>query len=1103
MDQVSTETRNGRPPAREDYERQPASTEFIHLKDEMKNETFTMGSRPLFLCDIIGQPIPKFTWFRDNKEIIKSDKYRITLELWGCSLRIENAVPSDAGAYTCMAENVAGNRSTTAYLSYKAQDATVHASEWSRREPAYQKPKDQSGFCQVFQSNVCTKYLGGHRVYVSHVLHQTLLEKQITKIIAAATELNWDAGDEECLGRMMEATCYYSFPICLPPSEATPATVVSMPGNSGVMVWPRRLCREDCHLVTRGECSKAYKLLVLGMKHQVAELVMNCSDLPAFNPFEPQACLRTGFRPPVPDLTDLISKPQGSATSSKVTDALGLLPGPRDGGSRSNSGSDDGGTAAGGGGGTASQPPDLLPVFITFGVLGFLTLLLTSVCCFYRRSHPGFSTSHELFGGGGGVMGGSASGNRAMGSLRSGQHNRMSAQAFCSKKQPHRQQQQSQQQQIEMNADMKQPMIKASGAYSPDLPLPPFSVGVSSAFTEPTSLISNGKTDICSLDLNRTLNGDISVVANGTGSTASGSSGLTPGHQYHQYQTPPYTKTPVSMASPVLPPPNSPPPPPPTTSHPSHQGLLTSTLGNPCGMENGDLSSHRAFTPISPLDACPTREADGAFVADDLISHQNQMSIFSTGVSPKSDPNKSGWGLLSDAQALHAYNYSLSQISFGQRIGQGIFGPVYTGELRASSDYENSKPTSLIIKTLSPGAPAAMQTDFRREAKIMAELNHPNLLGIFGVSFQQPPWCILYEAPLYGDLHEVLLASRRPLSNDADWSSPTWSRSLRMHPNGLSDSDRLQIASQIAAGMEYLSRNHFIHRDLAARNIVVGEHLLCKITDLGLARDSYAMDYHRVPAANNLLLPVRWMPIDAILYSRFTVESDIWAFGVLLWEIWTDGMRPYHSYSDAEVIDLIQSRYLLPCPPNCPTSIYALMMDCWNEVSVKRPMFDEILMRLSAWQQELMVEQALNSKDMQLGKDLHLPNSFAPTTTTAGTCEVPNSCSQSGESGRTNSTEVSDRPVSQRISSVPMPIMANCTATGQPTPFQETRGLELGYGDTGQCIPSQDNDGSSGAFILGPRPVTTGANCSSGKNSGISFFSPTPSHYAAEATRVI
>ncbi|VDL98145.1 unnamed protein product, partial [Schistocephalus solidus] len=956
-----------------------------------------------------------------------------------------------------------------------------------------QKPKEQSGFCQVFQSNVCTKYLGGHRVYVSHVLHQTLLEKQITKIIATATELNWDAGDEECLGRMMEATCYYSFPICLPPAEAAPAAAVAMTSSGGVMVWPRRLCREDCHLVTRGECSKAYKLLVLGMKHQVAELVMNCSDLPVFNPFEPQACLRTGFRPPVPDLTDLINKPQGSGTSVKVTDALGLQPGAREGGSRPEDGNS-------GGASTASQPPDLLPVFITFGVLGFLTLLLTSVCCFYRRSHPGFSTSHELFGGGA-TLGGGASGNRAMGSLRSGQRSRMGAQAFCSKKQPQRQQQ-SQQQQIEMNADMKQPMIKSGGTYSPDLPLPPFSAGVSSAFTEPTSLISNGKTDICSLDLNRTLNGDISVVPNGTGSTASGSSGLTAGHQYHQYQTPPYTKTSASMASPVLPPPNSPPPPPPpSTSHPSHQLLLASTLGNPCGMESGELSSHRAFTPISPLDSCPTREADGALMAEDLILHQNQMSIFASTMNTKQDPEKGGWGLLSDDQNLHAYNYSLSQISFGQRIGQGIFGPVYIGELRASSDYENSKPTSLIIKTLSPGAPAAMQTDFRREAKIMAELNHPNLLGIFGVSLQQPPWCILYEAPLYGDLHEVLLASRRPLSNDADWSSPTWSRSLRMQPNGLSDSDRLQIASQIAAGMEYLSRNHFIHRDLAARNIVVGEHLLCKITDLGLARDSYAMDYHRVPAANNLLLPIRWMPIDAILYSRFTVESDIWAFGVLLWEIWTDGMRPYHSYSDAEVIDLIQSRYLLPCPPNCPASIYALMMDCWNEVSVKRPMFDEVLMRLSAWQQELMVDQAMTSRDLQL------QNSSTPTTTTttavACVCEVPNSCSQSGESGKTNSTEASDRPISQRISSVPMPVMANCTAAGQSTPFQETRGVDLHCADAGQCIAPQESEGSSGAFILGPRPITTGANCSSAKTSGIGFFSPTPSHYAAEATRVI
>lgn len=332
---------------------------------------------------------------------------------------------------------------------------------------------------------------------------------------------------------------------------------------------------------------------------------------------------------------------------------------------------------------------------------------------------------------------------------------------------------------------------------------------------------------------------------------------------------------------------------------------------------------------------------------------------------------------------------------------------MYSGDLLASSDYENSKSTALVIKTLSPGAPAAMQTDFRREASIMSELNHPNLLGIYGVSFQQPPWCMLFEVSLYGDLHEVLMASRR--ASDPDWPSSGLT-------NGLTLNGRYQIASQIASGMQYLSSNHFIHRDLAARNVTVGEHLTCKITDLGLARDCYAMDYYRVPAANNLLLPIRWMPIDAILYSRFTVESDVWAFSVLLWEIWTDGMQPYHMYSDADVIDLVQSRYLLPCPTGCPPNVYEMMLNCWKEVGSKRPSFEEMLLQLSMWKQELnCVQQQTNTKVA------FSPNTFAPTCTN----DVgPNSCSQSGDSGKTNSTEVStDRPVSQRISSVPMPIM--------------------------------------------------------------------------------
>lgn len=390
----------------------------------------------------------------------------------------------------------------------------------------------------------------------------------------------------------------------------------------------------------------------------------------------------------------------------------------------------------------------------------------------------------------------------------------------------------------------------------------------------------------------------------------------------------------------------------------------------------------------------------------------------------------------------------------------------------AASDYENSKPTSLVVKTLSPGAPATMQTDFHREAKIMAELNHPNLLGIFGVSLHQPPWCMLFETPLYGDLHEVLLAAKR-LTDDADWStgasvSKTWPSNQKLMEN-----DRFHIAFQVASGMEYLSRNHFIHRDLAARNVTVGEHLLCKITDLGLARDSYAMDYYRVPAANNLLLPVRWMPIDAILYSRFCVESDVWAFGILLWEIWTDGVRPHHLYSDAEVIDLIQSRYLLPCPNKCPPKVYALMVDCWNEIGSKRPSFEEILSRISLCQQETFVNG-----------DRSLAFNTINTFHISEPVNNHNSCSQSGDSGKTNSTDVStERPISQRISSVPMPILATLDVQSDLVPMA-SRG--------------SDN------FTLGPRPVTTGANCSTMKPTGLTgIFPASASPYIPEISRAL
>merc|ERR1712223_2128935 len=164
----------------------------------------------------------------------------------------------------------------------------------------------------------------------------------------------------------------------------------------------------------------------------------------------------------------------------------------------------------------------------------------------------------------------------------------------------------------------------------------------------------------------------------------------------------------------------------------------------------------------------------------------------------------------------------------------------------------------------------------------------------------------------------------------------------------LSQAEMAYIAIQVAAGMESLSSHHYVHRDLAARNTLVGENLTVKISDFGLSRDIYAADYYRVQSKS--LLPVRWMPPESILYGKFTTESDVWSFGVVLWEIYSYGLQPYYGYSNQEVIEMIRSRQLLPCPEDCPSRMYAFMVECWHEVPGRRPTFAEIHNRLRHWE---------------------------------------------------------------------------------------------------------------------------------------------------------
>uniref|UniRef100_A0A669QNF1 Tyrosine-protein kinase receptor n=1 Tax=Phasianus colchicus TaxID=9054 RepID=A0A669QNF1_PHACC len=268
-------------------------------------------------------------------------------------------------------------------------------------------------------------------------------------------------------------------------------------------------------------------------------------------------------------------------------------------------------------------------------------------------------------------------------------------------------------------------------------------------------------------------------------------------------------------------------------------------------------------------------------------------------------------------------------------LGEGAFGKVFLAE--CSHLLPEQEKTLVAVKALKEVTESA-RLDFQREAELLTVLQHEHIVKFYGVCTEGEPLIMVFEYMKHGDLNRFL-RSHGPDAKILDQGQG--------QPCGqLTLSHMLQIATQIASGMVYLASLHFVHRDLATRNCLVGHDLVVKIGDFGMSRDIYSTDYYRV--GGRTMLPIRWMPPESILYRKFTTESDIWSFGVVLWEIFTYGKQPWYQLSNTEAIECITQGRELERPRTCPSEVYDIMQSCWQREPQQRQRIQDIHSRLQA-----------------------------------------------------------------------------------------------------------------------------------------------------------
>nr|XP_020840907.1 fibroblast growth factor receptor 1 isoform X9 [Phascolarctos cinereus] len=350
------------------------------------------------------------------------------------------------------------------------------------------------------------------------------------------------------------------------------------------------------------------------------------------------------------------------------------------------------------------------------------------------------------------------------------------------------------------------------------------------------------------------------------------------------------------------------------------------------GTKKSDFHSQMAVHKLAksiPLRRQVTVSADSSASMNSgvLLVRPSRLSSSGTpmlaGVSEYELPEDPRWELPRDRLVL------------GKPLGEGCFGQVVLAEAIGLDKDKPNRVTKVAVKMLKSDATEKDLSDLISEMEMMKMIGkHKNIINLLGACTQDGPLYVIVEYASKGNLREYLQA-RRPPGLEYCYNPS------HAPEEQLSSKDLVSCAYQVARGMEYLASKKCIHRDLAARNVLVTEDNVMKIADFGLARDIHHIDYYK--KTTNGRLPVKWMAPEALFDRIYTHQSDVWSFGVLLWEIFTLGGSPYPGVPVEELFKLLKEGHRMDKPSNCTNELYMMMRDCWHAIPSQRPTFKQLV----------------------------------------------------------------------------------------------------------------------------------------------------------------